>query len=302
MNHTPTHPDSAFPTPQSALPYRLVSTTTETFRDHRLINWIPGLNKQGPQFLALVDSFTRDGLHEPVKITARHEFADPDSRDRLCAALAAGLPNVPCQIIPDDQVATTFLSTLLLRRHFTKSALAYLAYPALKPAFDEARVRRLEIIQKPNDLRSALPALDTTVEAYAEKLGISRRLLFEAKSVHEIFARDPEYCALMEPRILGEPIGGEHEEKRPVGLGAVIAGHAGRKNKNEPRVDSHQLDLFRDGWKSLRNRLVYWDNFTDEQKTQAIESAREAFSVMPGELREALLKEARRLAKQDQAV
>ena len=294
MNQTTTTPDSA-------LPYRIDSTTAEIFRDHRLLKLLPSLAKESPEFWALVDSLTRDGLHEPLKITARHEFVDLDSRDRYLAARAAGLPNVPCQIVPDDAVATTFLQTLCHRRHFTKSALAYLAFPALQEALDECRERKLEMLKKGNVSPSCIKyTTGKTVEDYAETLGISRETFYLAKKVHEIFARDPEYAALMEPRILGVPIGGEHEEKRPVGLGAVIAGHAGRKNSTDGIALKGQLDLFTGGWDILRKRLVYWGDFTDDQKTTAVKSVVETISVMPGELREAILKEARRLAKQEQ--
>ncbi len=81
-------------------------------------------------------------------------------------------------------------------------------------------------------------------------------MLFDAKKVHAIFAKDPNFKAQMEPRILAEPIGGEHEQNRPVGLGAVIAGHAGKQNEDKPRNDGTQLELFGKAIKSFCVRAL----------------------------------------------
>src|SRR6185503_14497655 len=127
-----------------------------------------------------------------------------------------------------------------------------------------------------------------TAEELSESLGIDRHLFFDAKKVHEIFAKDPDYQALMEPRILSEPIGGEHEEKRPVGLGAVIAGWKGRNNKGKAREDHSQLELFSDCVATLFNRFTKLLSFDALDKSRLTEEVKPLIADMKPGHREAL--------------
>jgi hypothetical protein len=95
-------------------------------------------------------------------------------------------------------------------------------------------------------------------EAMAADAGFSRQLIQQALDIHKIFGEDADYKTEVEPRILS----GE------VGLGAAVAGYAGRtatkgKNKKQtaqlefvgPLVDRfskaiHRLDKFDIGSKN----------------------------------------------------
>jgi len=120
-------------------------------------------------------------------------------------------------------------------------------------------------------------------------MGFSRDLFFQAKQVHEIFVRDSEYKAEMEPRILQEAVGGEHEGNRPVGLGAVIAGWAGRgATADKARAGSEQLELFLGGFSVLGKRFRYWESFTAEEKKIAAEGLERELAGAPAELLEVM--------------
>ena len=111
----------------------------------------------------------------------------------------------------------------------------------------------------------------------AEEIGISRAFLFEARKVHELFTDKKVYsfnvqggaqdgtvreCTLkewFEPRILRAPIGGEHEQNRPLGLGGVIAGIAsvreGDKGKFSPK-QTGQMELALGGFATMTHRML----------------------------------------------
>ncbi|NJL18947.1 MAG: hypothetical protein HC901_01155 [Bdellovibrionaceae bacterium] len=215
-------------------------------RPHACIRHIPQWPDNSPRMEALRHEMQRTGFCAPVLMTAKHEVVDPDSRERWRAARALQLECIPVQIIDESQADTVFFHALLQRRHLTKSALAFLAYPRIAFAHEEARAHALKMIKKTNDLPSDINVgrAPKTVDELAGSLGISPSLLKEARRVHEIFAKDAAFKAQMEPRLLAEPIGGEHEQHRPVGLGAIIAGYAGKANEDKARADRSQLELF----------------------------------------------------------
>lgn len=221
-------------------------------RPHACLKHIPLWPDNGPRMMALRTELQTHGQCPPVQMTAKHEIVDADSRERWRAAKMLQLASIPVAIVPEELAVTVCLAVLFHRRHQTKSALAYLAFPMLAIALDEARSFALEMLKKGNVSPSgARRPTAKSREEIAENLGISETTLKEARRVHEIFAHDPGYKAQMEPRLLAEPVGGEHEQHRPVGLGAIIAGFAGKKNEDHPRQVHEQLVLFGQAIKSF---------------------------------------------------
>jgi hypothetical protein len=221
-------------------------------RPHACIRHIPLWPDNSPRMETLRHEMQRTGFCAPVLMTSKHEIIDPDSRERWRAAKALQLDCIPTAIVPEAQVTTALLHALAQRRHLTKSAIAYLAFPALKTALDEAQTRAVEMLKKANVSPSApLAPTVKSMDDIADQIGVGRDLLKEARRVHEIFTKDPAFKAQMEPRLLAEPIGGEHEQHRPVGLGAIIAGYAGKANEDKARADRSQLELFSAGLKTF---------------------------------------------------
>jgi hypothetical protein len=221
-------------------------------RSHACIRHIPQWPDNSPRMEQLRHEIQATGIVPPILMTSKHEIVDADSRERWRAAKALQLDCIPVHIVADADIVSASLNVLIHRRHLTKSALAYLAFPLVKPALEEAQARAREKLKNANVSSSdAQRRTAKTVEEIAEGLGIGTTFLKDARRVHEIFTKDAAFKAQMEPRLLCEPIGGEHEQNRPVGLGAIIAGYAGKANEDKARNDRSQLELFRASMKSF---------------------------------------------------
>lgn len=275
---------------------------------HAVLNDIPELPQDSVEFLAIADSVHRGGILQPLLVDEHDRVLDDESRTLAQCAWRWKLASVPVLVCSSEDAALICLTKLASRRHLTKSALAYLCCPLLEPAFAAARAKRLENLEN-TQCFSKVSSGDyrcKTVEDLASELGIKRNLLFEARKVHQEFEDKKVYwfnvdggaadgavveCTLkdwFEPKILRAPIGGEHEQNRPLGLGGVIAGIASvieeRRGVFNPGT-RNQLELFGTGIgqftsralkitpEKMRQSIREWmqaheDKFTDEQLDQ----------------------------------
>lgn len=257
-------------------------------RPHHCIKHIPEWPDNGPQMEQLRRDMQDPGLCAPIQLTPKLELVDPDSRERWRAARALQLTEIPVHWVAETDVELALIHTLCHRKHLTKSALAYLVYPVLEPALEQLRKIKRNQYSKGEIEESLLRRLSKTVADYADQIGIGRNLIFEAKKVHDIFAENPAYKAQMEPRLLAQPIGGEHEQFRPVGLGAIVAGWHGKKNEDRPLARSPQLELFTGAVGNVFKRFVYWTQMEPAQRRAAFEQIEGYLDRMEGKDREAL--------------
>lgn len=235
---------------------------------HPTLKTIPELDEKSEEFLAIAAGMGQLGIRQPLQIDDAGRVLDDHSRTLLRCALRWQLKTVPVIVVPDPNVPLTIISGLAHRRHLTKSAIAYLAAGLIDQALTDAKHKHLKSLANTQDFPKGVSSETTnsykTADEMASDLGIGRNLLFEARKVLELFADKKCYafnlvggskdgsvmeCTLkawFEPRILKAPIGGEHEQNRPLGLGGVIAGIAsvrqGDKGKFDPR--SKQPELF----------------------------------------------------------
>jgi hypothetical protein len=199
------------------------NTTTTLFSylpselaDHPLLSHIPVLQKNAPEFFALVDSVRERGFDYPALVTSERRIVD--GRNRRNAAAFLGIP-LPCRIVDAGEVAGVAFSSLAHRRNLTKSALAYLVFPLVAPAFAEAKQRHLAYLrtgpqggsiykkmvnaqqQTINDLQTAnsgeSPAAKKwqtgkTIESLTDEIGINREYMRMAKAIHAAFAKHPK--------------------------------------------------------------------------------------------------------------
>ncbi len=120
-----------------------------------------------------------------------------------------------------------------------------------------------------------------TAEELAANLGVSRRLFFYAKQLHDEIAKDADLQPDIEEAVF------IHES----GLGAIIAGLAGRKaTKGKERPPSRQLDLFVGGWASVAKRFRYWDEFDASERNTALSRIEDLLAETPEDLRDELAK------------
>jgi len=238
----------------------------QDLRSHPATRHLHTLHEESAPFIALLHSIQTGGFDPDKPVTITESGGVLDGRHRWRAARKLGLSAIPCVVRPESDAATVILNSIIARKHFTKSAIAFEVYPLFKQAHEEATARHLDFLKKgknPNVSPSGTPCRTGTkrVEDLAESFGISETLFKQAARVHKLFVDDPEYASAMLPRIFSEPLGGEHEEARPVGLGAVIAGWEGRdKTKDKKPVVGGQLELFSE---SLTKSFQRWAKIED---------------------------------------
>lgn len=263
-------------------------------RPHPLIKPMPRWEKVTPEWAAFVQDIRERGITTPLVILQDGTLVDGETRRR--AAVRLNMTQVPCQVIGDDVAAQTILQHLLLRRNLGKSGLAYVGYPLIQAAHEEAKARALECLKRGDTpVRQSVPDGAKRVEDFAESMGVSERLFRQAAQVREIFLEDPEYRDEMEPRIL--------DTVDPVGLGAVIAGYGGRKATNgkaKGKRAEEQLELFTEAWSGLGKRFGYWGRMDTDTRERALPVIRKTVAAMPPELRDEL-KRAIRAAEKETA-
>lgn len=283
-------------------------------RPHAILRHIPEPAKDAPEVCACADAIAeQDGHVLPLIIDEAGHLLTDDSRLRWMAAQRAGVKEAPVVVQPGELAPVIALNALLHRPHFTKSALAYLAVPLLKPALDAARAHRHECLKKgQKPVAHAVgygEGRAQTLDQLAKTIGISPALLDSAKQVHAEFekdkrtyeftieggARDGETIEQtlrehFEPKILRHQQGDEHEGTRPIGLGGVMKAIGSiRSTKGAPRKTDTQLDLFTGGLDALGKRLSYWNDLDSAQKKAAEPALDKFFDAMDDELLELAL-------------
>lgn len=274
----------------------------KTLRVHPLTKLQPELGDEDPTFLRICRSIQGDGIQEPIKITSEGEIVD--GRHRWRGAKRLKLPEVPCVVVPPDEVAGIVLSSLLARRHYTGAQLAYVLTPMIEPAFQEAHRRML---QGKTDPANAVRRVSKNLEDWASEIGVSVRYLQQAKELHEFFKdskkrqltdrdgnteNDITFKEFFEPRLLAD-----QGEGKPYGIGGILAGikqHLDQEAKaaagkahtgGKPKELERQLELFTGTFtKDLTNRFEYWNGFDADTKAAAITSIGTAVEKMPDDL------------------
>ena len=213
--------------------------------------------------LAMVRSVSELGILTALKVCKGRIV---DGRLRQRGALGAGLAAVPFEEVPEEDVASIIVHSLLARRHYTKSALAYLGYPIMENALAESRRRRVANLQigvNPSNPRSSISWTIGNSGDLAEQLGVSRALFLMAAAIRKKFGAAPALRIEWEPKILS----GE------MALGAVQQAISGKIAANEgktvPKGDANQLML--DLFSTAKVRLDRWEKLAPKQRDAAKE-------------------------------
>jgi hypothetical protein len=235
-----------------------------------------------------------------VLITAENQIVDGRHWYWCCKKL--GWRKIRYEIVPEGEVMATIFNTLVNRRHYSKGQLAYIVAPMLDGIFAEARKRQIA--------GGAAPVAAETPETIAGSMGISIRVLHQAREIHELFESDKTKRTLTdrddvteknvtfrefyEPRLLlvEDP---EAPRTRAYGLGAVLAGikqtHSIEKNATTrphgggrpERVDK-QLQLFGTAMTGLQNKFVYWQKWDEDTRAEAVKAFSPVVEKMPDDL------------------
>ena len=256
----------------------------QSLRLHPLLKEQPA---PGPE---LLESMTADaeerGIDQPLVVDEKNRVMD--GRVRLRAVLNLNLSEVEITRRSSSEAATIIVQSLLQRRHHSKSALAYLAYPLFEAMVVESRNRRVANlipnaanVQVPQKLDSTQTVLSSgSAEGIARNAGVSRVLFFQARDVHKLFAKNPEVKAQLEPKILN----GE------LCLGYAINGGAGLvSTKGHSRNNPEQLELFTRGINALRVRFSRWDKLPEKSRVFVANEFAEAVANAPEEVQTRVL-------------
>ncbi len=240
---------------------------------HPALRTMPRLSKEDPRYGAMRTAWQESGVLPPLFVTAEGRIAD--GRHRYWFARDMRLEAVPVIEVDEDEVPLVIVNGLAGRNHTSKGQRAYLAVPYLQSAFEAAQRRRLEVLK--NGSKTTLPPV-TSVDDLAEKLGVGRDLLFQARRLHDAFEQDPKLREEIEPLILAE--------ESPIGLGAALAGIAGRKatqGKARPPARNSALHKFTFAWSGLAKTGNGWERWNDEERDQATEAIRKSVGQLPDE-------------------
>ena len=257
--------------------------------DDQLLSWRKGMKRRG------------ESATPAIYVTADNQIVD--GRHRFWCAKKLGWKTIPAIMVKDEEICSLIFETLANRRHYSKGQLAYIIAPMIDEIFAEAKKRQMTGT-------AATPNTETP-ESIAAGLGISYRVLLQAREIHDYFDTDKAKRTLtdrdevteknvtlkefFEPRILlvEDP---EAPRTRAYGLGAVLAGikqiltleqreGAGRSHGGgRPERVEKQLQLFGTAMTGLQNKFVYWTKWDEDTRTEAIKALPPVIEKMPREL------------------
>lgn len=180
------------------------------------------------EMAALAQSVRERGVIEDGKVVPSQtpgEWMLVDGRRRFAACRMAGRETFPAKVVREQDAQEIITATLALRKHFTKGALAFFCLRWLEPVAQASIARKKSKLKRGADSEQESPAdYLPRLEDECIRLGFSADIYHQAARVREIFAEDADYKARLEPKIYSGD----------VGLGAVIAGYAGRSATKGP--------------------------------------------------------------------
>lgn len=261
----------------------IIHAATLSLVVHPAAELLPVRHPDSPEARALRAAIAEVGIIDPLQISKGRIV---DGRERWLHAKALGKETVPCIEIPEADVQAVVLIGMLTRKHYTKSALAYLAFPFWEAALKESKARRLANLKKGALLPdSPLAGLSgkSTVEEFSEYMGVDRKRFFEARNVHGHFSKHADMKEHFEPLLLS----GE------MSLGAVLQGIAGwLSTKGKDKAEREQLLLWQEKIKGFCDprKFAGWEKADAETKAYVLDQlAKGMRDAWPADLREAVL-------------
>jgi hypothetical protein len=238
---------------------------------HPLVANLPRWADDSAEMTDLTRDIAARGIDQPLLVTVCAErgcYLLIDGRHRFAAARLAGLEQVPVLEREEEEAADIVLHSLVNRRHFTKSAQAYLCYPVLAAMAPDKPGRRNQSIESTNS---------KSIEDLCADLGFSRDLYFQAKQIHEKFSSRPDLRERFEPSILAG-----------AGLGAVIAGMAGQEaTLKKGKVTSAPEQLLFQAFSDVRVRFERWDKLPATKREKVASQFCDVVTALPSEVQDA---------------
>jgi len=279
-----------------------------TLRPHPL-NTLTRWEKGTPEWATFVADIREHGVKEDLLICG-DEVVDGETRRQ--GAIEADQAEVPVREVSKGEVATIILRNLHRRNLPSESAKAFMMYPFMATAHEEARIRWVERLRA-NPGGSKVHAVDfreekgskfvEKVEDFAGGYGIGRSMFFNAAKLHEFFKDDTRrtitdrdgltedgvtFAEFYTKRIMGLT------DVKPYGLGGIVAGiqqildleRKGKAGQAHPggraKEAQHQFELFTTTFtRDMKNRFDYWAKFEPEDRTKALTEIGGALETAP---------------------
>jgi hypothetical protein len=289
-------------------------------RPHPIAKAIHRYPDDDPDFLAFCDAAKGGLLPIPALITHDDRILDGVDRWRVAKRQQVDLP---CMVVEKDpkndaEAMQIVIGTLKNRRHYTPGQLALVAFPFIWDDYLELQQRRKENLRKGQCSTTTAVAPDRVTTNFgfengadiAKFFGFSEDTLQRACAVHDTWLAYKDHkLRYSEEKLkeLGLPPG-EYtlregfepalmRKKKPIGLGAAVAGMASLIEANRlghhagthgggglPIPPNRQLELWSEAMKTFRTRFTYWTDFSATARTAALKSVAETFESMPDDL------------------
>jgi len=279
---------------------KLVERKTHELNFHPLLQRIPELPYDCEERQALKESLRSHGLKQPLLVQGREII---DGRHRYDAAMSLNWQTIACVEV-EGPVVDVILDSVAQRRHFSKGALAWMAYPLLESYIQAGVERRIEHLkQYPNENGgSTVGALSATTgkasEIVAKKIGVSARLMRQAGELEDILAKNGETMSTNGQETFREWaervvfIGEEDESgnRKSMGLGRVIAGLAGKESvikgiqQKGLRKRSQRHEQIIKHFQGTHQHFTYWIEMEPEARIEVLNAIPEQVVNWPNEL------------------
>ncbi|WP_043586328.1 ParB N-terminal domain-containing protein [Geminisphaera colitermitum] len=243
--------------------------------EHPILAHIPMWANTEPEFQALAASVRERGFDYPALITSERRIVDGRNRRNVAAFLGISLP---CRIVSADEVAAIAFSSIAHRRNLTKSALAYLVFPLVKPAFDEARQRALSNLKTGSESPSPTK-LETgkTIETLTDEIGINREYMRMASDIHAAFKKHPKLREQFEAALIS---GQSSLTAIRHAIDGKIAANEGKTTPDKNDAPSLIVRAFTD----LRNRWSRWEKIPEPKRQEVTAKVVTATAEWPREI------------------
>lgn len=236
---------------------------------------------------ALKKDLRSRGFLDPIKITEAGYVVDGWHRRNAAIDL---YQEVPCVIVDDHEVVEIAMAGLLLRRHLTKSARAYIAVPMMAMTKEErlAKIRQnlSQVVDTAQSALSAHRGNGLSLEDIATSIDVGRRYVYMAEEVHKLLAVHSEFRPMVEKSLFCEGAGlGGIKAGLESRIDAKKRGEHGGKRREQLEFDFAPLENATETW---CRRWSQPEIFQGPHKEQAFQTLETHIRKMPDEVIDAL--------------
>lgn len=259
----------------------IVRRKAEELTIHPLAALLPMLPEESDDRRRIREKLERFGQEHPLQITAGGRIFD--GRHQFAEGRALGMEEFQCQVFSDKEVWERIKAAGLCRAHLTKSAKAYWYWPAYSERVREQGGNGNNQHSKEQPCKKCRVADGTAVEAMtmadaAEEIGVSERMLYYAKSAHELFARRPELREEWESLVI---LGVTPVNK----LESAI--NSSKANKGNDRAPVVYWEVCERGLIGIHNAFKNWDKIPGKKKPKIRALWKAIKNAVPPDIEEA---------------